>query len=211
MPVGATIGAAVLGAGATVYASSQGSHAQTNAAQTASNDQLRASEENNQLARDMYTANASRLDPYSMAGAYAGDEYLGLLLGPAPAHTPGGSTPNGYFTFPTTTAVPGSSTGGTGSTGPQTLPDVLAMQHDGIPGDYQPALSAYYSAHPPTQAEVDAMKHDGIPHNAAIAQQYVQPTNALAPVVTQQAQTAIAQGADPQAVAARAASMGVAI
>ena len=45
-------------------------------------------------------------------------------------------------------------------------------------------------------------------YNAAIAQGYVQ-QNALAPAVQQQAQQAIAAGADPAAVAQRAAQMGV--
>lgn len=213
MPVGATIGAAVVGAGAGIYSSSKASHAQTQAADQASNIQLQVADENNQLARDMYDANASRLDPYSNMGLQAGDEYMGLLLGPN--HTqPGSKTPNGYATIPTPQHLgTGSSTGSgaSGASGPSTLADVLATQHDGTPGNFQGALASYYAAHPPTAAEVAAMKNDGIPHNAAIAGQYVQSSSALAPTVVQQAQQAIAAGADPRAVAQRAAGYGVAL
>jgi hypothetical protein len=204
-----TAGAAVLGAGATIYAGSQASHAQTSAANTAASEQQAVADENNQLARDMYDANASRLDPYSNMGLQAGDEYMGLLLGPN--HTaPGGTTTNGYATIPQPQKLgTGSSSSGSGSA--PTLSQVYATRTDGIPGDYQGALAAYYAANPPTQAQVDAMRNDGIPHNAAIAQGYVvQPSSsALAPIVQQHADAAIAAGADPAAVAQRAAQYGV--
>jgi hypothetical protein len=239
MPIGATIGAAVVGAGASIYSSSQAGHAQTSAANTASNDQLLVANENNQLARDMYNANASRLDPYSTMGLAAGDQYLGLLLGdaprpgqpagngwapvlgnPGPNGTPANPTPNGTGTTP--------GAGGTPTPAPYTGPtldQINAMQHDGIPGNYQSALAAYYAAHPPTATQALAMQHDGIPGNYAAAMQAINnqpvtpltglggltpgPGSALAPVVAQQAQQAIAAGADPAAVAARAASYGV--
>jgi hypothetical protein len=74
---------------------------------------------------------------------------------------------------------------------------------------------------PPTLDQINAMKNDGIPHNYASAlaaynasQQPATSTaaptggSALSPVVAQQAQAAIAAGADPVAVQARAAQFG---
>jgi hypothetical protein len=214
MPIGATIGAAVIGTGASIYSSSKASHAQTQAANQAAGDQMAVAQENNQLARDMYDANASRLDPYSNMGLEAGDAYMGILLGPN--HTsPGSTTTNGYATIPTphTLGSGGSGSGsGSGSSGPLTLPDIMPMQNDGIPGNYASALTAYYAAHPPTAAQIAAMKNDGIPGNyaaATAAGAQAPASSALTPVVAQQAQQAIAAGANPQAVAQRAAQYGV--
>jgi hypothetical protein len=214
MPIGATIGAAVIGAGAGIYSSSKASHERTSAANTAAGDQMAVAEENNQLARDMYDANASRLDPYSNMGLQAGDAYMGILLGPN--HTQaGGTTANGYATIPTPHNLgsgSGSGTGsGTGSAAAPSLSQIMAMQNDGVPGNYASALSAYYAAHPPTSAQIAAMKNDGIPGNyAAATAAAAQPSSsALAPVVAQQAQAAIAAGANPTAVAQRAAQYGV--
>jgi hypothetical protein len=217
VPVGATIGAAVIGAGATVIGSSKASKAQTQAANQAAGDQLAVAEENNQLARDMYDANATRLDPYSDMGLQAGDAYMGILLGTN--HTqPGSATTNGYATIPTPQKLGSGSSGtgtGSGGGGTPSLTQIMAMQNDGVPGNYASALSAYYAAHPPSAAQLAAMKNDGIPGNYAAAQAAAQQAppaaspSALAPVVAQQAQQAIAAGADPQAVAQRAAQYGV--
>lgn len=244
----------MIGAGAGIYSSSQASHAQTSAANTASNDQLLVANENNQLARDMYAANASRLDPYSTMGLAAGDQYMGLLLGEAPQHgQPAGSGwapvignpgPAGSAAHPTPTPAPGTGTGttptSTGYTGP-TLSQIMAMQSGG-----QGAINAYlsyYQAHPdqdPGFTTISPFHGDPYVDESAASSvlaarnAYISshpgstglpglggaPTggsttlpsfggSALSPVVAQQAQQAIAAGANPQAVAERAASYGV--
>jgi hypothetical protein len=243
MPIGATIGAAVVGAGASIYSSSKASKAQTSAANDASQIQLQVADENNQLARDMYAANAARLDPYSSMGLAAGAEYMGLLG--VPFDKPSAST-----------APPLANGGSSGSSGSgASLPfSITSEQNDGIPGNYQTDMTTYFMTHPPTPAElaamkddgiagnyqaalaamnatgsspptleqINAMKNDGIPHNynsalaAYNASQTASPTptatptigSALSPVVAQQAQAAIAAGADPVAVQARAAQFG---
>lgn len=136
MPVGATIGAAVIGAGAGIYGSSQASHAQSQAAQTASGDQLAATEQNNQLATNIYNANAARLDPYSAMGLPAGGEFNALLGIASPAAANPASAP------PPLAPV---GTGPAGYTGPS-LEQIMGMQHDGIPGNYQAAMAAYQAA-----------------------------------------------------------------
>jgi hypothetical protein len=240
MPIGATIGAAVVGAGATIYGSSQASKAQTSAANDASQIQLQVADENNQLARDMYAANAARLDPYSSMGLAAGAEYMGLLGVP--------------FDKPSASTAPPLANGGSSGSSGHTLPSsITSEQNDGIPGNYQSDMTTYFMTHPPTPAElaamkddgiagnyqaalaamnatgsspptleqINAMKNDGIPHNynSALAAYNAShqpatpataPTSgsALSPVVQQQAQAAIAAGADPVAVQARAAQFG---
>jgi hypothetical protein len=109
-------------------------------------------------------------------------------------------------------------------THPPTSAQLAAMQNDGIPGNYQAALAAMNAtgSNPPTLAQIQAMQNDGIPHNYASAMAaYNAPQPATsgtqsAPVVSQtpvsstlqqQAQQAIAAGADPAAVNARLAQM----
>jgi hypothetical protein len=104
---------------------------------------------------------------------------------------------------------------------PPTPAQLAAMRDDGIPGNYEAALAAMNAtgSSPPTLEQINAMQNDGIPHNYASAlaaynasqQPAAAPatgTSALAPVVQQQAQAAIAAGADPAAVQARAAQFG---
>lgn len=209
MPVGAVIGAGVLTAGATVATGAMASHAQTSAANNAADISLATAQENNALARDMYNANASRLDPYSAMGLAAGDEYMGLLLGDAPAadsHAGSGWAPVAGTPTPTTG---GTGTGTTPTPAPATysgpsLTQILAMKDDGIPGNYEAAMNAYnswYASHPSTGSG-SALA----PFGAAAPQPA---PSALSPVVAQQAQQAIAAGADPAAVRARAAQYGV--
>lgn len=176
MPVGATIGAAVVGAGATIGAGAMASNATKSAANTAADTQLQVSQQNNQLARDEAAAAQARLDPYSSMGLDAGDEYMGILLGHAPSHSTG-TSPNGYVAYPAPTTTP-SAGALSGYNGPS-LDQIMAMQHDGIPGNFKSALAAYAAAQP----------------SAATVQQH--------------AQAAIAAGADPAAVAAHAAQYGV--
>jgi len=166
MPIGisagaATIGAAVLGAGATIYGSSQASHAQTEAAQTASNDQLAAAQQNDALAASIYNANAARLDPYSALGLPAGGEYNALLGIASPAAASPSTAP-----APLPTVGPtGQPTTGSTYTGPS-LDQIMAMQHDGIPGNYQAAMAAYQAAHSGAAA-VPTVPPISMPNNAA--------------------------------------------
>jgi hypothetical protein len=135
----------------------------------------------------MYNANASRLDPYSTMGLAAGDQYMGLLLGDAPAHgQPAGSGwapvignpgPNGSRCAPDANGNRhrnrhGGTTTPPAYTGP-TLDQINAMQNDGIPGNYKSALAAYYAAHVPTATQALSMQNDGIPGNYAAAMQAI--------------------------------------
>jgi hypothetical protein len=146
MPIGAVIGAGVLTAGASIYTGSKAASAQKSAANNASDTTLQVASENNQLARDMYAENASRLDPYSNMGLAAGDEFMGLLLGHAPttANAGNGWAPVKGVNTPAATPTP--TTGGTGSTpvtgygGPALGAISSQAQMD--------AYMAYYHAHP---------------------------------------------------------------
>lgn len=241
MPVGAVIGAGVLTAGATVATGAMASHAQSQSADQAANIQETVANENNQLARDMYTANASRLDPYSSMGLAAGDEYLGLLLGHAPSS---GSTAGNGWAPVTGTSHP-TPTAGTGTAAPDgytgpSLSSIMAMGHDGTSHNGQSAIGSYldyYLQHPeldPGFSDTLMFTNDNFAGDTALAGQVLQarqnytnahPSSALAPfgaaapssgsalspVVAQQAQAAIAAGADPNAVRARAAQYGVSL
>lgn len=96
MPVGATIGAAVVGAGAGLIGSSQ----QASATDKATAASVQAQHDNLAQARSMYDSNVGLLDPFRQGGLAAQNELLGLLLGggsggasatsaPAPAPTSG--------------------------------------------------------------------------------------------------------------------------
>jgi hypothetical protein len=173
MPIGATIGAGVIGAVGAVGASAMSSHAQSQAAQQASGTEMAVAQENNDLAREIYGENAARLDPYSQMGLPAGAEYNALLGIAVP---PGAANPQ---PLPT-----GAGTGtGAGSASPPSMGQIMAMQNDGIPGNYASSLSTYYAAHPPSSTDIAAMRNDGIPGNyAAATAAAAHPTNALAPV-----------------------------
>lgn len=176
MPVGATIGAAVIGAGAGIYGSSQASKAQTQAAQTASNDELAVAQQNNALAAQIYNSNAARLDPYSALGLPAGGEYNALLgiASPAAANPTTAPPP----------VQPISASGSAGSYNGPSLAQIQAMQHDGIDGNYAPALAAYNAAHAaPTYSANNAVAAAPVaatpaPTSAATATAH--PANAMA-------------------------------
>jgi hypothetical protein len=184
-------------------------NAQQDAANQASDVSLAVAQDNNALARDMYSANAARLDPYSTMGLAAGDQYMGMLLGHAPTS---GSAGNGWApvvgnSHPST-PTPGS-TGSTGApatyTGPSML-QILAMKDDGIPGNYQSALNAYnawYASHP-QGGVTSALAPFAAAPTTPVSSPAVNPQT-----IAQQASAAIAAGADPAAVRARAASYGV--
>jgi hypothetical protein len=143
MPIGATIGAAVVGAGAGIYSSSQASHAQTQAANQASSTELAVAQQNNALAQEIYGQNAARLDPYSAMGLPAGGEYNALLGIAVPA---GASNPQPISQTPSAPTY----------TGPS-LAQIQAMKDDGIPGNYAAAMAAYNAGHAaPTNAAVAA-------------------------------------------------------
>jgi hypothetical protein len=95
MPIGATIGAAVVGAGASIGGAVLGAGAQRDAARTASDTAAGAAASNNALSREIYGYNAARLDPTVQSGLRAGGALNGLLLGPAPAGTGGGALGGG--------------------------------------------------------------------------------------------------------------------
>lgn len=162
MPVGATIGAAVVGAGAGIYSSSQASKAQTNAANTASSGELAAAQANNALTASIYNSNAARLDPYSALGLPAGGEYNALLGIAAPAAADPSTAP------PPALPINANGTTGTGYGGPS-LAQIQGMQHDGIPGNYRAAMANY-------GAQATA------PSSPALSMPNYSPSNALAAV-----------------------------
>lgn len=106
MPVGATIGAAVIGAGASIYSSSQASSAQSHAAQTASDNSLKVAQTNNAFAEHMYDRNSANLTPAITRGNTAGDALMSMLLGPAPISSGGTGTTTPVTGSPTPTPTP---------------------------------------------------------------------------------------------------------
>lgn len=122
MPVGATIGAAVIGAGAGIYGSSQAAKAQKKAAGKAADMSLQVAQTNNAFAQSIYDQNSGKLTPFIDMGGLAGDELMGLLLGPARSggtSSGGTSSGNGYYTPQPTKA----GTGAGGATPPMSLDD----------------------------------------------------------------------------------------
>ena len=83
MPIGATIGGAVLGAGGSIIAGSKAAKAQKNAAQTASDTSLAVARENNALIRETRDQNVALAQPFYDRGNEAGSALQGLLLGPS--------------------------------------------------------------------------------------------------------------------------------
>jgi hypothetical protein len=123
------------------------------------------------LNQSLYNSNYDLLSPFVSRGNVAGgaiNALLGLPNAPnmrSPLETAsGGLTP-----------LPGSqpATGGTTTPAPAqnalSLSQIMAMQHDGIPGNYQAALQQYYAANPQSSSQVAAMQNDGIPGNYAAA------------------------------------------
>lgn len=85
MAIGTTaaiIGSAVIGAGASYL----GGKAQSKAAGKAADASLAAARENNELSREIYGQNASRLDPTASRGIQAGNALAGLLGLPSGAN-----------------------------------------------------------------------------------------------------------------------------
>lgn len=162
MPVGATIGAAVIGAGAGIYSSSQASKAQTKAANTAADTSLELADKNNAFATEMYGKNEGHLTPFIDFGTAAGGNLMGLLLGKAPAASTPAATTGSTRTGTGTASA-------TGYKGPS-FDRIVAMKGDGIKGDMTSAITGwidYYKAHPDedpgvTSAQVARLKGDGI-------------------------------------------------
>lgn len=156
-----------------MVASDHASSAQTNAANQAAATEQNVATQNNQLARDMYAKNEGHLTPFMNEGMAAGDEYMGLLLGPEGSHKS-----LGWYPVPGTTPT----TPATGSTPPaaQSWSDMTHIS--------------------PTNALLPMLGSQSSP---AIS--------ALGGIVAQHAADAIAAGANPAAVAQRAAQYGVAV
>lgn len=108
------------------------SNAQRRAASTAANAAQSTATQNNALQQQIYNQNYATLNPYVSRGNEAGSAINSLLgiAGTAPAGAQG-----------TQQYGPAAPLGG-GYSGP-TLQQIYAMQNDGIPGNFQPALNAY--------------------------------------------------------------------
>lgn len=209
-----------------------GSHQQSQAVQQANNSQQAATQAQLQLGQQalglnqsIYNSNYDLLSPFVSRGNVAGDAINALLGLPSAPHlsSPLASNP---------AVQTGGGTGGTplgsipGVNAPATsIQQILPYANDGVPGNYAAGLQQYYGAHPPDLASIAGMKNDGIPGNYAAAQQYAgshpsgvqtapvvsqTPVNSLAPQtdIHQQAQAAIAAGANPAMVQQRLQQMG---
>jgi hypothetical protein len=133
-----TIGGALLSSSAQSKAASQANASQ----QAATQAQLQLGRETLGLNTQIYNSNYGTLSPFVQRGNVAGDSINALLGLP---NAPAAQSPlaNG----------PAASTGGNNSlyNGPS-LQQIQAMQHDGIPGNYRPALAAYNAAQHEQQA-----------------------------------------------------------
>lgn len=129
-----TIGGALISSGAQSSAANQAAASQASATQA----QLQLGRESMALNRDIYNSNYNTLSPFVSRGNVAG-QYYNALLGLPAAPT---------MTSPLATASGGAGQGTDGIAGYNgpSLAQIQAMQHDGIPGNYRAALSAYQAA-----------------------------------------------------------------
>jgi hypothetical protein len=124
------------------------------------------------LNQSLYNSNYDLLSPFVSRGNVAGGAINALLgLPNAPnMRSPLETASGGLTPLPGSQPAP---TGGTTTPAPAqnalSLSQIMAMQNDGIPGNYQANLSQYYAANPPTAAQIAAMRNDGIPGNYAAA------------------------------------------
>ena len=154
------IGGSLISSNAQKSAASQATAATTAAQNQATQAQLQLGQQSLDLQRQMYNNNVglqtdiynqdfNMLSPYATNGMVASNS-VNALLG-LPAATPIKSTVQAPAPIPAQNA-PGSSggnalSGSTNYAGPS-LSSIMAMQHDGIPGNYQSAMAAYAAAHP---------------------------------------------------------------
>lgn len=203
------LGGAALTAGAGIYGASKAAKAQNKAADQASDTAYNTANLNNQLARDMYGANAARLDPFASNGLMASNALTDMLLG-THSFNPNASPYAGTLADPANPSSPQAQAGQP----PYTQAQIDQMWHDGVPGNAEAAENAnaqWYASHQQAPAANSlAPMASQAPAGAATAPQTVTPApNALlAPVpapapLQAQAQQAVAQGADPAAVNAR--------
>ena len=140
--------AAGIGAAGSVLGGLAGGKGAKKAAKAAAKSQEKVTSMNNALVQGMYNSNARRLDPYIQGGTRAGNVLMELLLGPAPT------------------------VGGAGGAAPppaaQTTiaPNVLAMQNDGIKGNFARAIQ---SQHPELYSQYATNLGDGTAGNFAAA------------------------------------------
>lgn len=168
MPIGATIGGAVIAAGGGVASGIIGGNAQKDAAQTAADSSYQTAQLNNQLYRDIYGQNMALLTPFSNQGLQASNALTDLLLG---THYFNQSGPTNLGT---PLPAPGAAGGGTASSttgysGPS-FSDILALKGDHTVGDMGAAINqwtSYYQAHPNenpgiTPAQIAALTGDHV-------------------------------------------------
>lgn len=198
MPIGviaAGVGAvgAIGGAYLSSKAQSKAASSANAAEQNAAAQQYALGQESLALNKDIYNTNFNTLSPWVARGNVAGDAYSNLLGLPAakpmasPLAPPGGGTYSG-------------GTGTFSGQAPYTQAQIDAMQHDGTPGNAaaaQNVLNQWNAAHPQTPAA---------PAPVATAPSPPAPA-ANSGALQQQAQAAIAAGANPAAVNARLATL----
>lgn len=119
-----TIGGAVLASGASNSAANTAAQSQ----QQATNAQLQLGQQSLALNQGIYNSNYNLLSPDVSRGNVAAQNESALL------GLPSAPTLSSPLAQPAATAP--------AQTGP-TLADVMALQHDGIPGDFHPAMAAY--------------------------------------------------------------------
>lgn len=95
MPVGATIGSAVVSGGASIAGGMMGASAQRRAANQATASADRTAQMNNALQREMYATNQAYLAPYAARGNDAGNQ-INALLGLGGSSASGGGGGVGY-------------------------------------------------------------------------------------------------------------------
>ena len=136
MPIGAVIGGAAIAGVGTVAAGALGAGATKSAANQAAQTSSANAAANDALLKEIHGENTAVLAPYVNNGIQPSNALNDLLLG---THTfnPSAAPVVAPSAAPTTGAGALS-----GYTGPS-LAQIQGMQHDGIPGNYRAALSAY--------------------------------------------------------------------
>lgn len=146
-----SIGGALLSGNAQKSAASQATQATTNAQNQATQAQLQLGQESLDQQRQMYNndiglqtgiynQNFDLLSPFAANGMVASNSMNALLGLPAAPHLT--SSVKAPPAVAPQTATTGNALGGSvAPTGSPTMAQIMAMQHDGIPGNYQAALA----------------------------------------------------------------------
>jgi len=168
MPIGATIGGAVIAGGAAVGAGAMSAKAQKKAAASAADTSLQVANENNALFREIYGNNSAILDPFRVNGLASSNALTELLLGPQATKS---IAPSPVL------AGGGGSGGGTSNALSPLQSDwgrISGYLTDSVKNNFDPAAASFIQANldkiptsykGPTWDQIQGYRTDNIPNN----------------------------------------------